>query len=52
MAYPNEKAPREGAPQSADKAYNRKNCSDKKEIGCNFCFRRQQTCILRSLTSM
>ena len=23
----------------------------KKEIGCNFCFQRQQTCILRSLTS-
>ena len=27
--------------QSADKAHNRKNCPDKKEIGGNFCFRRQ-----------
>ena len=26
---------------SADKAHKRKNCPDKKEIGGNFCFRRQ-----------
>ncbi len=37
---------RQGGPlcaarQSADKAHNRKNCSDEKEIGSNFCFLRQ-----------
>ena len=39
-SHPNEKRPSHygrGA-QSADKAYNRKNCPDKREIGCNFCF--------------
>ena len=40
------------AGQSADKAYNRKNCLDKNKEGGNFCFRRHPTCRLRSLTPM
>ena len=39
-SHPNEKRPSHygrGA-QSDDKAYNRKNCPDKRKIGCNFCF--------------
>ena len=37
-------------PQDADKAHKPQNCPDIEKISGNFCFRRQPTCRLRSLT--
>ena len=53
-SHPRKNAPHisAGSAQSADKAHKRKNRSDQIEIRGDFCFRRQQTCILRSLTFM
>ena len=45
-------APLWGAFRALTKPTTAKIAPMKKEIRSNFCFRRQQTCILRSLTSM